>query len=129
MQHQRLRHGFWLTSALAALAAAAIVALVVAPRSPPLVSYRAQIQPIFDAKCTACHPVSYPYLDLRSGRSYAELVGVRSPLRPSFERVLPGRPELSYLLIHVPEPSRRHLLGEDERRLIARWIEQGARRG
>jgi hypothetical protein len=100
-----------------------------APRSPGPVSYSGQIQPIFDAKCTSCHPISYPYLDLRAGRSYAELVRVRSPLAPAFERVLPGRPELSYLLTHVPDPSRRHLLTATERRLLARWIREGARRG
>lgn len=93
------------------------------------VSYDHQIQPIFDTKCTACHPVAYPYLDLRAGRSYAQLVRVRSPLAPAFERVLPGKPELSYLLTHIPDPSRRHLLTAGERRTISRWIDEGAPRG
>lgn len=99
------------------------------PSSPAPVSYSGQIQPLFDRKCTACHPVSYPYLDLRVGRSYGELVQTRSALAPAFERVVPGRPNLSYLLVHVPDPSRRTLLGPGERRLIARWIREGARPG
>jgi hypothetical protein len=91
------------------------------------ISYSSQIQPIFDAKCTSCHPVSYPYLDLRPGRSYDQLVHVSAATAPVFERVLPGRPELSYLLTHPPDPSLRDLLTPAERRLIAGWIRQGAR--
>lgn len=96
------------------------------PEAPRAVSFRRDVQPIFDTKCTSCHPVAYPYLDLREGYAYRELVGVVSPLSPAFERVLPGRPELSYLLTHVPDPSRRHLLTGAERRLIGRWIGEGA---
>lgn len=91
------------------------------------VSFRSGVQPIFNAKCTTCHPVAYPYLDLRAGHAYSQLVGVVSPLSPAFERVLPGRPDLSFLLTHVPDPSRRHLLSRAERRLLTRWIAQGAK--
>lgn len=90
------------------------------------VSFSGDVQPIFDRKCTACHPVSYPYLDLRRGRSYEQLVRVSALTRPAFERVLPGRPELSYLLTHPPDPSLAGLLTERERGLIARWINEGA---
>ncbi len=91
------------------------------------VSYARSIQPIFDHKCATCHPAAYPYLDLRPGRSYAQLVGISPPNAPSYERVDPGHPELSYLLIHPPDPSRRTLLTQSERRLIAEWIMQGAK--
>jgi len=47
---------------------------------------------------------------------------------PAFARVLPGRPELSYLLTHPPDPSLRGLLTEDERELLVRWIREGAPR-
>jgi hypothetical protein len=90
------------------------------------VSFSEDVQPVFDHKCTACHPVSYPYLDLRRGRSYDQLVHVLARTRPAFERVLPGRPELSYLLTHPPDPSLRDLLSAEERELIARWIREGA---
>jgi hypothetical protein len=112
---------------VALLVATGVSLALVWPSSRRSVSYSRDVQSIFDAKCVSCHPVAYPYLDLRRGRSYAQLVGVVSPLSPAFERVLPGRPELSYLLTHVPDPSRRHLLGLDERSLIARWISQGAK--
>lgn len=95
--------------------------------SRPVVSFAQQVQPILDDKCVSCHPASYPYLDLRRGRSYAQLVDVPAATAPSYERVLPRRPRLSYLLIGPEDPSRRDLLSGRERRLIAEWIRQGAR--
>jgi len=92
------------------------------------VSFSNDVQPIFDRKCTSCHPVSYGYLDLRRGHAYDQLVRVSARTAPAFERVLPGRPELSYLLTHPPDPSLRDLLTDRERDLIADWIRQGARR-
>lgn len=91
------------------------------------VSFARDVQPIFDAKCAVCHPASFEYLDLRPGRSYTELVHVASVLRPAYELVLPGRPELSFLLTHVPDPSREELLTDAEEALIGRWIAEGAR--
>ena len=91
------------------------------------VSFSEDVQPIFDRKCTACHPVSYPYLDLRRGRSHEQLVRVPARTRPAFLRVLPGRPELSYLLTHPPDPSLAGLLTDEELDLIAGWIDEGAR--
>jgi hypothetical protein len=92
----------------------------------PGVSFSEDVQPIFDRKCAACHPVSYPYLDLRRGRSYEQLVRVPARTRPAFLRVLPGRPELSYLLTHPPDPSLEGLLTDEELDLIASWIDEGA---
>jgi hypothetical protein len=74
-----------------------------------------------------CHPTSYEYLDLRRGESYGDLVRVSSALQPAFERVLPGRPELSYLLTHVPDPSRESLMTGADRAVIERWIVEGAK--
>ena len=95
-----------------------------APAAP---RFSRDIQPIFDRSCVACHPVSYPYLDLRRGRSYAQLYRVSAATNPAFERVVPGKPQLSYLLIHPPDPSNRGLLTEQDRQMIARWIEAGAK--
>jgi hypothetical protein len=96
-----------------------------APDAP--ISFARQIQPVFDANCVSCHPSSYPYLDLRPGHAYRDLVGVPAATAPSYERVLPSRPDLSYLLIGPEDPSRRGLLTSADRRLIAAWIRQGAR--
>ncbi len=117
-----------MATALALAGAAALsVALVVREGDARGVSFANDVQPIFDAKCAVCHPTSYEYLDLRPGRSYDDLVRVSSALQPAFERVLPGRPELSYLLTHVPDPSRENLLTQADRELIERWILEGAR--
>ena len=91
------------------------------------VSFRHDIQPIFTASCAGCHPSAYPYLDLQPGAAYDQLVRVSPPNAPSYERVVPGEPQLSYLLIHPVDPSRKNLLTESQRRLITRWILQGAR--
>jgi hypothetical protein len=113
------------SAATAAAAAAATPALLARPDEPP--RFGADIQPIFDAKCVSCHPVAYPYLDLRRGLSYDGLVRVAAKTRPAFYRVLPGRPELSYLLTHPPDPSQRDLMTGNERQTIAAWIRAGGR--
>lgn len=110
----------------AAVAGAAVVAAVLLTRFDEPPRFGADVQPIFDASCVSCHPVAYPYLDLRAGRSYGDLVRVSAETRPSFYRVLPGRPELSYLLTHPPDPSQRDLLTSDERETIEAWIRAGA---
>jgi hypothetical protein len=86
------------------------------------------VQPIFNRSCISCHPVAFPYLDLRPGRSWGQLVRVPATTNPAFELVLPGRPDLSYLLTHPPDPSNAKLLTAADRRIIAAWIRQGARR-
>jgi hypothetical protein len=127
VQRLRLhRRELALLGALAGLAVAVGVLLLAREGDAAGVSFSGEIQTIFDAKCAVCHPTSYDYLDLRRGRSYDDLVRVSSALQPAFERVLPGRPELSYLLTHVPDPSRENLLTDDEKRLITTWVEEGA---
>ena len=104
-----------------------ITALVVGTKSSGAPSFTRDVQPIFDRKCLACHPVSYPYLDLRQGRSYGQLYRVSAATNPAFERVVPGKPELSYLLIHPPDPSNAGLLTNHDRQTIAAWIRAGAK--
>jgi hypothetical protein len=91
------------------------------------VSFARDVQPVFDAKCVSCHPVSFPQLDLRRGRAHAELVRVPAATNLAFQRVLPGPPELSYLLTHPPDPLLVDLVSDAERDLIRRWILEGAR--
>ena len=128
MRHERFHHRRLAVIVAGVLLGGAAVAVGLAARpSSGGVSYGRDVQRLFDAKCVTCHPVAYPYLDLRPGHSYRQLVGVVSPLAPAFERVVPGRPDLSYLLTHLPDPSRRHLLTTDDRALLARWISSGAK--
>lgn len=128
MQRLRVPHRRWLAGALALGVGTAVLVPLVAPDGNASgVSFSKDVQPIFDAKCAVCHPTSYDYLDLRRDHSYDELVRVSSALQPAFERVLPGRPELSYLLTHVPDPSRENLLSDDDRKVIESWIREGAK--
>jgi hypothetical protein len=128
VQRLRLPHRRALIAAAAIAAAGAGAGLVAAGSGGAGVPrFSRDVQPIFDAKCVACHPVAYPYLDLRPGHSYAQLYRVSAATRPAFERVVPGRPDLSYLLTHPPDPSLRDLLTADDRRTIARWIAAGAK--
>lgn len=90
------------------------------------VSFARDVQPIFDGKCTSCHPVSFPQLDLRPGRSYDQLVRVPAQTNLAFQLVLPGRPELSFLLTHQPDPQTVDLLTADETETIRTWIAEGA---
>ena len=128
MQRFRVPHRRGLIAVAALVAGCATAAAVVvvgsggsAPR------FSANVQPIFDDKCISCHPVAYPYLDLRRGKSYADLVRVSAATRPAFERVVPGKPEFSYLLIHPPDPSLRGVLTRTDRETIAACIEAGAK--
>jgi hypothetical protein len=115
----------------AALAAALALggALVARGSERRPVSFVRDVQPLLDRKCTSCHPAAYPYLDLRRGRAYDALVRVPAATNPAYERVLPGRPELSYLLLHPPDPSDAGLLTSSDRLLLRRWIAAGAPRG
>jgi hypothetical protein len=106
---------------------AAIAVPVLLARGDGAPRFAADVQPIFDGKCVSCHPVAYPYLDLRAGRSYRDLVRVNAETKPAFYRVLPGRPDLSYLLTHPPDPSLRDLLEPDDRATIEAWIRAGAK--
>jgi hypothetical protein len=110
---------------LAACVAGAGIVAAAGRGEPP--RFSRDVQPIFDRKCVSCHPVAYPYLDLRAGRSYDDLVRASAATRPAFERVLPGRPELSYLLTHPPDPSNAGLLTAADRRVIDAWIRAGAK--
>ena len=111
---------------IAALAVGLAATVAVFPRSPHRVSFAEDVQPIFTRSCAGCHPASFPYLDLRTGHAWSQLVGVPSATNPAFELVLPGRPELSYLLTHPPDPSNAKLLTKADRRVIAAWIREGA---
>jgi hypothetical protein len=81
------------------------------------VSFKTDIQPIFDAKCITCHNgAQFP--DLRTGKSYNALskAGFITP---------PGETSTLYIQIttesaHIPRTSAT------EKDLILNWINQGA---
>ena len=113
---------------VAAFATGAVAIVLVLPKPSQRVSFQRDVQPIFTRSCAGCHPASFPYLDLRAGHAWDALVRVPAATNPAFELVLPGRPELSYLLTHPPDPSNAKLLSRSDRRIIAAWIREGAPR-
>lgn len=128
MQRLRVPRGAGLIAlAVVVVGCALATAVIVVGARGAAPRFSTDVQPIFTGKCISCHPVAYPYLDLRPGRSYDQLVRVAAATRPAFERVVPGKPEFSYLLIHPPDPSLRGVLDADDRATIKAWIEAGAK--
>lgn len=78
--------------------------------------FQADIQPIFTAKCIACH-TGTPLVDLRDGKSYQALV------KGAF-LTLPG--ESSKLYSKLTGGSHASRLTDEDRGKILGWINQGA---
>jgi hypothetical protein len=58
----------------------------------------AQVEKVFAKySCASCHPVVTRSLDLRPGRAYRDLVGVRAVEDPRLVRVVAGDPDRSFL--------------------------------
>jgi len=70
---------------------------------PPANVYTSKIQPIFNAKCTACHAgASAPQgMDLTAGVSFAMIVNINSHELPSMKRIKPNDVANSYLVHKV----------------------------
>lgn len=106
------------------------------PSEPEPVSYSAQIQPIFDARCVTCHTPSgqAPFLVLDESQSHTSLVGVAATLYPGSQRVVAGDAEASVLYNKVAStgsfggimPPSGTSLTDTQVGLIRDWIAQGA---
>lgn len=96
----------------------------VAPEIPDLpppdeeISFETQIQPIFTAKCIACHPPTKG-LDLTDGNAYASINNATY--------INSGTPAES-LIYTKPAPTGSHSqkYSTTEAALLLRWIEEGA---
>ena len=100
--------------------------VIIQPPTSDPVSYRNEIQPIFDKECSSCHDQDHQYLDLSPCCSYDQLwtLGAGAP----------------YLDVDNPEQSKlyRHLTGDllqmpifgqlpdHEIQLVLKWISEGA---
>jgi len=97
-----------------------------------------QIQPIFNANCTSCHSGggAPERLDLGSGKSYSNLVNVTSLECGPTLRVMPGMPNMSYLVFKLQGsgacfsggqmPLDANPLSAAQQSTISTWISQGA---
>ncbi len=101
-----------------------------------------QVEHVFAKyRCAACHPVVNPSLNMRPGRAYASLVGVRAVEDPRLVRVVAGDPGRSFLfekiagdpkLGDVPAigarmPQAAPRMAQSDIDLVAAWIRQGAK--
>ncbi len=109
---------------------------VTGPAGPPAptVFFATDIQPIFDQHCIGCHgDGGFQGLDLRTGQSYALLVGVTAQ-EAAIPRIDPGHPETSYLYLKITGnqtsgarmPFGEAPLPQTTTDLVRTWIEEGA---
>ena len=110
--------------------------------APGAVTLSGDVQPIFTANCAVpgCHTGAKPAqgLDLGAGHAYGSLVNVASGECPLFKRVLPTRPDQSYLVFKITGPPQPCFSGNQmpsgsapplstaDRSTISAWIMQGA---
>ncbi|MGC4113299.1 MAG: hypothetical protein QM765_01200 [Myxococcales bacterium] len=105
----------------------------------PTVSFSRRVQPIFAARCFACHIARHDGgLDLSLGHSYQNLVNVPSTCNSSINRVTPGDVRLSMLVsslttspydcVRAMPLGGNGLLSENpfDYQTIRLWVEQGA---
>lgn len=138
-----------MTSAPAAVPApkatpAAATAAAPKPASKPApaaaVSFSRDIVPLLRTQCATCHMTGMEpgNMALHPGAAYANLVNVKSPVSGLF-RVVPGKPEQSYLLMKLEGTHLDHggkgvrmpfgvpPLPQKVIDQIAAWISQGAK--
>ena len=118
---------------------AACVGLGLGCQTPVPLSHDADIQPLWDAKCSECHMdgLAFGGLFLDRGHAHANLVGVPASQLASMSRIEPGAPERSYVWLKL-EGQHEAAGGygeqipvqwtDQERARIRTWIEQGAYR-
>ncbi len=94
------------------------------------ISYFQEIRPIFQEHCQGCHQPA------KQGGNYVmtQFASLLQGGESDEPAIVPGKPAESYLVQQItPEggsaamPEGREPLSEDHRRLIALWIEQGAK--
>lgn len=91
-----------------------------------VISYSAEIQPIFDANCTVCHPSSFP-LDLGSANSWDQLLN-SGPSAPYIDTITPVSSKI-YLRLSSstnPMPPSGNI-SQTDIDLVLNWIGQGGK--
>lgn len=105
-----------------------------------VVSFTAEIQPLFNNRCVACHSGASPSggLNLAEAEAYGNIVGVASQQLPTILLVGPFDPESSYLFHKIrgtqasvggsgaQMPPIGDPLSTAEQEKVRLWIQQGA---
>jgi len=139
---------FWLTLALAAallwLANWPNAKPARAERLPAVVDFNWHIRPILSDRCFACHgpDANKRQANLRLDTETGAFAPLSQPSnqKPSNQKprfaIVPGKPEQSELVRRIystnpdsvmPSPESHLTLSDFEKKLLVRWIEQGAR--
>ena len=79
------------------------LALLALPALADDVSFKADLVPVLKTRCATCHLTGEEggNMALHPRAAYASLVGVASIEAPMLQRVHPGKPEQSYLLLKL----------------------------
>jgi hypothetical protein len=103
---------------LLSLIAVACEKVVFEPVTVGEVSFKVDIQPIFNNNCTSCHPPTKG-LDLTADFSYQELVPALAAVADS------ANPEASKLYLKLKSTSHLSRTSDIEKQKILNWINQG----
>lgn len=128
-----IKHGWFVSLMLVGVASAA-------PAAAP--SFSKDVAPLLKARCAICHLTGKEAgnIALHPAAAYDNLVGVKSVVAKSMNRVEPGKPEASYLVAkldgtHVAQggsgtrmPFGAPPLPQAQVDLIKEWIKAGAKK-
>lgn len=105
----------------------------------PAVSFAGQVEPIFAANCAlaGCHSAASAQegLVLAPGQAFANIVNVSSSQNPALNRITPGNPDDSYLVMKIRGaagirgsrmPLGRPPLTAEQIQTIVDWVLEGA---
>lgn len=107
-----------------------VAALMVSPAFSAEVSFKSDIAPILATKCLGCHGGA----EAKGGYRVNSFTGLITPGDTESDAITPGDPDGSYLLELIESddadtrmPKDAEPLPEEQRAMIRRWIEEGAR--
>lgn len=112
-----------------------------AQAAPAKSLYRAQVAPLLASQCATCHLTGAEAgnMALVPNKAIASLVNVKATGAPALARVVPGKPDQSYLVMKLEGTQVRHggtgarmpfgagPLAPEKIALIRRWIAEGAK--
>lgn len=118
---------------LAAAAAAGVLVAAGCSREEPPVSYAKDVQPLLNARCTACHAPGLPgyeasgldtssYAAVMKGTKFGEIVIPGDPLSSTLTMLVEGRADPSIRMPHGDQE-----LPDAEKKILRDWVQQGAR--
>lgn len=116
------------------IVAVSLLAAAGCARTPPEASYKADVQPILEKHCKACHTPGQSgyvvsgfdlenYDSLMKGTTYGPVVLPGDPLTSALVMLIEGRADPSLKMPHGDAAP----LTPDEIQTIRRWVEQGAK--